>query len=570
MTYPIPIEALDKHIAFLGGTGSGKTSGAKSGVVEPSLEAGERVLVIDPTSAWWGLRLGRDGKSKGYPVYIFGGDHGDYPLRSRDAEVLAETFATSSDSAIFDTSLMTVAERTEFFTGFAEAIRRKNRGPLKLVIDEAHLFMPQSGAKSGGAVPAMLHAGNNLVSLGRSRGLRITLISQRPAKLHKDSLTQVQSLVAMRLLAPQDRSAVNDWIADQADPTKGKDLIASLPTLKPGDGIVWAPLVGFLDRVAFPLPRTFDSSRAPEYGDGAGPTLAPVNLDALKSRLATIEAEAKANDPRALKAEIEKLKGEIGKLSASVPVAKNNTGEIEAAKAEGFFAGWYEGDRAGWERGIGDANREWKATISRIDVTMPGYVAQAAPNKTPSNYSKPIPAAVAHPVERRASNAKVASSTSAGRSIPAPLARILDAIAWWNVLGISAPTHAQVGFMAGYSHKSGTWATYLSRLRSDGLIEGRGDIVLTESGRRTARPPDDVPTGEELRRRVLARLDGPLQRILTPLLDAYPKDMSHERAGAAAGYSHSSGTWATYLSRLRSLDLIDGRGALRAQDWLFP
>src|SRR5882724_4678465 len=296
MTDLIPAGAIGKHIAFLGATGSGKTSAAKRGLVEPALAAGHRVCILDPTSAWWGLRLKADGKGKGFPIYIFGGDHADYPLRARDAVVLAETFATSSDSAIFDMSLMTVSERSSFFTEFAEAIRRKNKGPMHLVIDEAHLFMPQAGAAVGGAVPAMLHAGNNLVSLGRSRGLRIAMISQRPAKLHKDSLTQAQSLVAMRLMAPQDRKAIADWIADQADPQKGREIIASLPSLKPGEAWVWSPQDDVLRHVRFPLPTTFDSSRAPDIGDGKGPELAPVNLDALKGRLTALEADAKAND----------------------------------------------------------------------------------------------------------------------------------------------------------------------------------------------------------------------------------------------------------------------------------
>jgi DNA helicase HerA-like ATPase len=98
------------------------------------------------------------------------------------------------------------------------------------VIDEAHLFAPQAGTRGAGAMPDMLHAANNLISLGRSRGLRIVLISQRPAKVHKDSLTQVESLVAMRLIAPQDRKAVEEWIADQADKETGKEIIASLPS----------------------------------------------------------------------------------------------------------------------------------------------------------------------------------------------------------------------------------------------------------------------------------------------------------------------------------------------------
>jgi DNA helicase HerA-like ATPase len=175
----IPDAALDKHIAFLGTNGSGKTSAAKSAIIEPALEAGERVINIDPTGVGWGLRVSKSGKGAGYPIALFGGERGDYPLLARDAATLAEAYGTSSGSAVFDTTLMTVEERTQFFVGFAETLLRKNRGKLKLVIDEAHLFMPQAGAKVGGLVPKMLHAGNNLISLGRSRGLRITLISQR-------------------------------------------------------------------------------------------------------------------------------------------------------------------------------------------------------------------------------------------------------------------------------------------------------------------------------------------------------------------------------------------------------
>lgn len=84
MTDLIPPSAIEKHIAFLGATGSGKTSAAKRGLVEPALDAGRRVCILDPTGAWWGLRLKADGKGKGYPIYIFGGDHADYPLRARN------------------------------------------------------------------------------------------------------------------------------------------------------------------------------------------------------------------------------------------------------------------------------------------------------------------------------------------------------------------------------------------------------------------------------------------------------------------------------------------------------
>jgi hypothetical protein len=91
------------------------------------------------------------------------------------------------------------------------------------------------------------------------------LISQR--QLHKDSLTQVETLIAMRLIAPQDRAAVEDWIGEWADPKQGREVIASLPSLPRGSGRVWAPELDLLARMAFPLITTFDSSSTPEHGE---------------------------------------------------------------------------------------------------------------------------------------------------------------------------------------------------------------------------------------------------------------------------------------------------------------
>jgi hypothetical protein len=142
------------------------------------------VRVIDPTGVWWGLRLLADGHTPGYPVVISGGPHADLDIDEASGTRLAEIIAAGSFSCIVDTSAMTVGERTRLFTDFAEALPRANAKPLHLVIDEAHQFAPQ------GRVPdpqsgRMLHAANNLVSGGRARGLRVVLISQRPAKLHK-------------------------------------------------------------------------------------------------------------------------------------------------------------------------------------------------------------------------------------------------------------------------------------------------------------------------------------------------------------------------------------------------
>src|SRR5215813_8948488 len=229
--------------------GAGKTYGVKGTIVEPLLGVGKRVCILDPTGVYWGLRLEPRGNGpSGFDVVIFGGPFADFIIGEEHGEAVAEVIATTSRSAIVDTSDMTVGQRTRFFAGFGETLLRKNRAPLHLVIDEAHLFAPQ-GRVADPQSGRMLHAANNLVSLGRARGLRVVLILQRPAKLHKDSLTQAHSLVVMKLVAPQDRDAARAWIEGQPDHKRGEDVLSSLAGLAVGHGWLWAPEIDVLSRI---------------------------------------------------------------------------------------------------------------------------------------------------------------------------------------------------------------------------------------------------------------------------------------------------------------------------------
>lgn len=91
MTYPLPDAALDDDRLFFGGTaGAGKTYTAM-GAVERLLARGARVVIPDPLSVWWGLRLAGDGRQpSGFDVVIFGGPHGDIPLTEHAAALIAE------------------------------------------------------------------------------------------------------------------------------------------------------------------------------------------------------------------------------------------------------------------------------------------------------------------------------------------------------------------------------------------------------------------------------------------------------------------------------------------------
>src|SRR5688500_6199055 len=114
MTKTIPDAALNQHIAVLGKTGSGKTYAAK-GIVEQLLRDDRQVCVLDPTGAWWGLRLGADGKGRGFDVVLLGGQHRDIPLAERSAAAVARLVTQQGASVVIDTSGFTVGEYTRWF-----------------------------------------------------------------------------------------------------------------------------------------------------------------------------------------------------------------------------------------------------------------------------------------------------------------------------------------------------------------------------------------------------------------------------------------------------------------------
>lgn len=533
----IPAKALEQHIAILGKTGSGKTYAAK-GVVERILSEGGRVCIIDPTGAWHGLRSSATGKSAGFPVVIFGGSHADLPLGGAHGEAIAEIIGTASTPAIIDTSLMRVGERTRFFADFADALVRKNKGPLHLVIDEAHLFAPQ-GKVNDPQSGAMLHAANNLVSLGRSRGLRIILITQRPAKLHKDSLTQVETLVALRLIAPQDRKAVEEWIKDNADEAKGREIISSLATLKTGHGWVWAPELGVLEKVAFPKIKTFDSSSAPQEDDGRdGPVLAPIDKDAIAQRLETVAKDALANDPARLKKEIADLKRQIGAKPAAVQ-------SDPTAVADAYERGLAEG----LNRGENRAKAALAAAESRIKDALAVTAASIEALDSPAPTPPPRRQVVAPPPVRRA-------PASNGHAVPtgefnAPQRRVLASLAFWLTVGHATPSREQVAAVAGYSPGSGNFNNILGGLKGAEAIDYPSPgLVSLAINYQSDMDADDA------RRMLNQVLTSPQQKILEALR-GLGGHASREQIAESSDYSAGSGNFNNLLGGLRTLCIID-------------
>ena len=283
----LPLAALDDRLAIVGASGSGKTYAAK-GLVERLLGRGARVCVVDPLGVWWGLRLAADGSAPApYSVVVFGGRHADVPLTPGMGAALGRLLGGHAVACVVDVSdFGSATDRRAFMAAFTEALYASNAEPLHLVLDETDLWAPQRVPPDGAG---LLRRVEEIVRRGRARGFVPWLITQRPAVLHKDVLSQADVLVSMKLTASQDRAAVGRWIEGQADRAAGQRILAALPRLGRGEGWAWAPADGVLARVAFPRIRTLDSSQTPrrwEAAAGAPPTLAALDLFAIRAALA--------------------------------------------------------------------------------------------------------------------------------------------------------------------------------------------------------------------------------------------------------------------------------------------
>ena len=313
----LPLDAVTQTFAVLGKRGSGKTNTA-SVLAEQLIKHDLPVVYVDPIGVTWGLRHSRDGKSAGLPVIILGGEHADVPLEETGGAVIADFVIEHRRPVVLDLGLFSKGAQRRFMLDFAERLYHKNRAALHVMLDECDTFVPQR-AEHG--AERLVGAVNDLVRKGRARGLGVTLISQRPALISKDVLTQVETLVAHRMTGPQDRDAIARWIEHNAD-QDGREVLASLQQLKDGEAWVWSPSwMKRLTRTRVHLRETFDSSATPKAGErvAAPKRAAEVDLGALRERLAATIEKARADDPRELRRRISELEKLVKARPAEAP-----------------------------------------------------------------------------------------------------------------------------------------------------------------------------------------------------------------------------------------------------------
>lgn len=543
----LPAAALDERVAIVGTAGSGKTYAAK-GWVERLLQQGARICVVDPLGVWWGLRADADGVRPGYPVIVFGGRHADVPLDETMGAPLGHLIGKRDLACVVDLSeLGSSAARRRFMAAFAEAVFEANEEPLHLVLDEADLWAPQRPLPDANLLLGRIE---EIVRRGRVRGFIPWLITQRPAVIHKDVLSQADILIAMKLTSSQDRDAIGGWIEGQADRIEGKRILADLPKLGRGDGYLWAPGGGVLERVSFPAITTFDSSRSPKRGERiAAPwTLAAVDLSAITAALSegtaspdqrgrgtvgsSLGETAKLRDQLAAsEAELTASKRRIDELEARERVLQDRLGQIAALTAEPYSG----------------------------EPTIGSPVQPGAPTPRPSQELS-APDAKQSDGSSRPKAKRPSVRRSAEGPILHPAARKLLA-----VLAQNAPvrfTWGQAATLAGLKPSGGHFNSGRKELRDQSLVDEAADLVgASAAGMAVAGEVPAAPANAAERLALWSsRLPSPAPDMLRILAAAGDHYTDVAALATALGRKPMGGHWNTGIALLRNNGLVEISG----------
>jgi len=555
----LPLEAVTSTFGLLAVRGAGKTNAARV-LAEEMFAAGLPFVAIDPVGSWYGLRAGRDGTSKGgLPVFIFGGEHGDVPLTRGSGELVADVVIERRLACVVDLSRFdSEADRKYFLLAFARRLYQKNKDPLHLFLEEADDYIPQKPMRDEAQ---LLRAWENIVRRGRSRGIGMTLITQRSAVVNKNVLTQVETLFVLRTTGPQDLAAIEAWTKYHAD--FGKDALGSLAGLEDGEAWVWSP--HFLRRVSkfrFRRSNTFDSGATPANLRGKAKrrvaTLAEVDVAKLRDQIGETLEQARQNDPVALKSRIKELERELSK-------SKQEVTTVSLASADLRSLGSY----------LDTLQKAAESTETSVN-RLAGILGVQAPPQQVATSLASRGGGVSTLIPKKSARAQAnlpTTKTEGTRGLKACARAILAVLAQRQG---QVSTAQQLSILSGYSVRSSGFSDSLSVLRTNGFMEGtRAGFSITAAGLKAAGPVAPLPSGRGLLEYWQGLVKKCARTILSVLYDAmylnkqgnHPTEwVSREYIADQSGYSITSSGFSDSLSTLRTLQLVEERTSISGKE----
>lgn len=299
----MPINAATKSFAILAKRGAGKTY--LGGVMAEEFAANRIPFVVfDPIDVWWGLRLAANGKEKGLPVVVFGvGKHADIQIDREMGREIARAVVKEGISCVISTFGMPKVAARHITAEFAEELLNINNTPRHVFIEEAHEYVPQRVQSGATKVFAAVEA---LVTMGRNQGIGVTMLNQRAATINKDVLTQIDTLLALRSVGPQDRKALQDWVEGHGAEGDFDSFLKSLPTLPTGEGWIWSPeFMGVFQKFKIRNRQTFHPDREKIGSTFKMPELNQVDVQMFVSKFSNLIVAAKRKEKKGKKKDVQ-------------------------------------------------------------------------------------------------------------------------------------------------------------------------------------------------------------------------------------------------------------------------
>ncbi len=551
--FELPIEIATKTIAILASKGKGKSYCARV-MAEEMARNSIPFGAIDPAGAWYGLPLNVDGKSVSDVtgnVIVFGGDHGHIELPVDSGKIMGEALAKERFSAVYDLSLMRPADQKVFAADFFDGLYLKNREAIHLFVDEADEFAPQ-GDK--------LYVAESLarvVKRGRSRGIGVTMITQRPADISKSILTQCEVLLSMGMNHPRDIKPITEWVALNSVSEKS-GFIEKLSAMSKGNGWLSWPsrsTGAMFSEFNVRQSKTFDSGITPEVGKSTSVSAkSTVDVAKISESIQKLIENAAQSDPEKLRARIKELENAESKREWQLKMA----GSVPSnALQEEYDKGFQEGRR-----------QSNLACTKRLELLLSTFeqiegAAKSAKDMAGDLVEESKPDPQSKPISAPTQSARVQSvefTAYGGRlgKCERLILTVLCQYAYGAKPGTMTPID-RVALMTGYSASGGGFQNAISSLRTQGLAVKDGNLLFpTEKGRDRLGNFSSLPVGRKLLEFWMQhQIIGKAERSILKVLSEFNTGASKEAIADLSGYEVNGGGFQNALSRLRTLGLIE-------------
>lgn len=501
-------------------------------------------ILIDPEGDFITLR-------EKYPFALVSKTGGDIPLNLRYAEALAHKILETGISVIIDLYEFKQHEREQFVKVFCEALMnapKSLRHSCLIYLDEAQLFCPED--KRAISTSAVI----DLCTRGRKRGLCAILATLRISILNKSAAAQCKNKMMGSTSLPLDQKRVGDELG-----LRTKEEIRDLRNLGKGEFYAFGPAIS-KEIVRFKVTAV----KTTHIKSGSKLLSLPPTPAAIKKILSKLEdipeeAEKELATKKQFQDEIKRLKAELKNQKPSNFIQddklKQQVVSLQAQIKE-------EKRVADAHKKIADARGALLSKISKQIAEMPEIKVEPAKEFTP---------VVVTPYSKRATTTTVEVRPSSNGTVTGGAMRMLKAAAMFHPDPV---TKTKMATLSRLSHTSGSFSTYMSTLKREGLLVGEGNLfTITEEGLSQAGEVDPLPTdpGElvDLWCGVIGE-NGGASRILRALAGSYPNELSKSDLGEAVGMSSTSGSFSTYLSTLKRNGLIKTNGqSVKASEELF-